>query len=57
MTTDTPIKSESPDEYLKKEGITGLDKEVIRTAPKSTISKEAIPALNQPNETKPNIND
>ena len=57
MTTDTPIKSESPDEYLKKEGITGLDKEVIRTAPKSTISKEAIPALNQPNETQPNIND
>jgi hypothetical protein len=45
-----PQKSESSDEFLKRNNIDGYDPTVVDSEQKPTIDTSQIPALNQPKE-------
>lgn len=46
-----PIRSESPDDFLKRSGLSGYDGEIAAKDSLPTIDKSRITALNQPKDT------
>lgn len=50
LMANEPAKSESPDEFLKRNGIAGYDPELVNKPTRPTIDRSRIRAILQPKE-------
>lgn len=50
MSTDEPVKSKAPDEFLKRNKLEGVDPAIVLTGAMSTIDLTQLDSILQPKE-------
>lgn len=55
--SNTPIKSESPDEFLRRNNLQGFDEGEFDQKSKSVLNRELIKSIFQPKELDGDCND